>query len=668
MSINIDAILLSLLVGVITSVALLGLAFIFLDTRIRARSLSRLFRFLMYEDEKVETKRLPISGSEGVFAGLLIVAILFGLGVAMESASDALNKPSISLRKIMNISADENIRIKSFLLVAKGEVATGRIGEVSSGKTDKAAGGEADETASGSADNKLSALFTDYVACSMIKDGGDGPCDEVEKRVASLYYTAKNRVFAHETYFRELDKLQSRIDFMRSLSYALVLLALVLMIGATLAFMAELADFLVRRRLAGARFSRYWLRATAKETYVSHIKNLAGLRLLVVSLTVFLLGYGALKVWSDIEFGYDNRVFGYFLCKSCMQADGAGTDPAEDIPVSPYHVFSAKTLRFEPSAATGLGVRDGKLLFLLANDKEDDNLLVFALSPSGNLEESGSITISGLRPGATLKIEALASVDEPTGMHMYMAGTEVYENRSTSVLYEGGLDPTGLGLDTPQARSIAFRPVVFPGDETLCGVLDWLTCEIEGLAVDPKRPRTLIVGVRRIAEDDRGLLPQVALARLDLGASKTLERIRNVTVPSDHVMRCQGSEAYGIGISDLAFDDKGGLLILTSFEQDANCQRKKEKDDKGYASSDVRGALWRVPSFSSIQRDAPILPRFVLATAHKPEGLAFIEPGSDTVLIVYDDDASRKGVDRAPDTFPLRQNESVFTIQKLPLD
>jgi hypothetical protein len=48
----------------------------------------------------------------------------------------------------------------------------------------------------------------------------------------------------------------------------------------------------------------------------------------------------------------------------------------------------------------------------------------------------------------------------------------------------------------------------------------------------------------------------------------------------------------------------------------------------------------------------------VSARAAKPEGIAMLE--NDSMLVVFDDDGRRKSLDQAPETFPLRQTESVF--------
>jgi hypothetical protein len=108
------------------------------------------------------------------------------------------------------------------------------------------------------------------------------------------------------------------------------------------------------------------------------------------------------------------------------------------------------------------------------------------------------------------------------------------------------------------------------------------------------------------------------------------------------------------GISDLEVTDKA-LFVLTSYEHSDNDHCTEET---GAAVDEVSGKLWRL-RFDE-QKSLPDTTHWELVEEfiHKPEGVGRTLDGS--LLVVFDDDASRKSMDLAPSTFPLEQNESVF--------
>ena len=394
MNFSIDSILMTLLVGVVATLSATAFIFLFLAPSLRLPALERLFRFLLWEDKPFNASGKPppvasISQNDGLFHGLLLIACTFGLGVAVEIASDNFNggDTASSVRAVLGVPHDTSIRLDSFSKVAEGEIYSGRPNE------------------------NLRRLYTDYIACRRVlePDGDDPipaevettsyePCSIVLQRVSELYYHAKNNDFAKETYFHELKDMQARIDFVRSLAFILLVLAVILAAGLAIALLAEAVEFMVDRktRWFKPRQVRWWRsQLRSGDGFISHVKNLSELRLAFLMVVAFVAGWSSLRAWWGLEKGYDNRVFGYFICERCMDgpalisSDGTNGNPAQGqdqrIPDSIFRVFSSPSGHFEPSALASIGLVEGRNLFVVANDKDSDNLYLFELNRQGEL-------------------------------------------------------------------------------------------------------------------------------------------------------------------------------------------------------------------------------------------------------------------------------------------
>lgn len=133
MQFSIDVILMTLLVGVITSFSFMSVYFLFIDPVMPVPAFGRVFRFILFENKKSSVDEIApgdvrSTPAQGLFIGLLAIACMFGLGIATEMASDNFNSNNFVhfARKGLGAPEDTEIRLKSFKKVAEGEIASGR--------------------------------------------------------------------------------------------------------------------------------------------------------------------------------------------------------------------------------------------------------------------------------------------------------------------------------------------------------------------------------------------------------------------------------------------------------------------------------------------------------------------------------------------------------------
>lgn len=680
MQFSIDMILMTLLVGAVTSLAIVSTLFLLLDWHLNVRWIGRMFRFVLFEKRpylaSAAAEREHDSTSQSLFLGLLLVACMFGLGIATEMASDNFSDSRAEgwLRARLQIRSDSQIRVASFLKVGGSEVENGRPYE------------------------NLRRLYTDYLACQTVEDWKNGPCEIVNRRVTSAYYYAKNVVFSEESYFSELNDLQARIDFTRAMAYSFFLLNASLGLGYLAALLAEGGTFLVKRSPAVARtwVGRWWKsKLRGGNGLASHVKNLSATRLLILAFLSFGAGYLSLVAWERLEEAYDNRVFGYFLCDQCVDKErppastaGAGAI-AGQVPDSVYRVFGSPDGHFEPSALVSLGLVKGRNLFIVGSDKDSSNLYLFELRDDGTLAFQRHLALSRTGEDVPLKIEAMSATADGSinalPSKIFIAARELGANDTTRV-YQANLPRKLDG-----ATSLVLEPVA--GSDRTCdaiiaernrsGIRQRSTsrrCEIEGLTY-LKDGHLLLLGIRSVGQVGEHWRPLLGLAKLPLEAADPQpEILYGAGFSATNLLRCD-KVSSGFGVSDLSLftaldDNESELLLLSSFEQSPACEliRSEEKGsgkkkEERRQVDEVQGALWRVPlrKLASSKTFKAWLDTATPAVrlAHKPEGIAILAPETNTALIIFDDDASRKSVDRAPDTFPLRQSESVFTVLKL---
>ena len=131
MAFTIDKILMTLLVGIVMSLSVLSLLFLFARSKFRVPVIDRVFRFLMWEVPERESGAQSEPGRdirESTFAGMLMIAACFGLGIATENASDNFSRGGLfgAVRSLAGVEDDQGLRIDSFLKVAKVEMESGR--------------------------------------------------------------------------------------------------------------------------------------------------------------------------------------------------------------------------------------------------------------------------------------------------------------------------------------------------------------------------------------------------------------------------------------------------------------------------------------------------------------------------------------------------------------
>jgi hypothetical protein len=692
----IDSILMTLLVGVMLSIALASIVFVLGGFSARIPIIGHLFDYFLMEKDKgkagVVTKPRPDEGtSHSMFQGLLLLACLFGLGIVGEGSAERINnsKFSDSLRGILGVELDDEIRVQSFISVGKTEINSGR------------------------PNDQLRRIYTDYQACNAMlisnESDFDGPCSLISKRVEDFYYHAKNTVFSKETYFEELDNKQSRIDFMQSIAYSLLFIGLVFAASFFISAFAEFVEFVLRQKLARhsvllRAVSERWLsEQRRRDSLARHIKDLAATRLAIFALAATLTGGWALDGWADLEQSFDRRVFGYYLCSNCQigslderDAVPGSKGAVSGVPDSPYRVFSSPHGHFEPSAVASLGLVEGLSLFVVGNDKDANRLYLFELTGAGKLVYISDVALDRDVDQGQLKIEAL-SISNDGGVtvrpsRIFIAGRRTVKgpkgDKQEPVIYQAAF-PRDL---TKQTTGIRLRLETVEDSGDICRLArgqpgvraESDRCDIEALAyreASGQVPESLVVGVRSVGKFGQDWVPQLFLASVSLSgpAYRRVTQIGTLVMPDGKGPECgfmAGSRTKhrsAYGLSDAAFvngpeGSQEFLLLLTSFEWSRGCVSKVEQK---YLINQVESALWSIPigaistqvTFERFLENEE--PQLQYRLAHKAEGIAPLFQDSEAVLVIFDDDASRKGVDRAPDTFPLHQNESVYVTLKL---
>lgn len=144
------------------------------------------------------------------------------------------------------------------------------------------------------------------------QNGGVSQKQSFSSRVNEMYYNAKNKVFGHENYHRELSEIQDRISFSRSLA----LLCFVF-------FSLHCALFL----LLGGVAIKNWDSHRVSDMDLGRVKPLGSLAV------VYVLGVclAAMAYRSESD-NFNKRVFGYYisLTHSTGENPGSQIDKAKD--------------------------------------------------------------------------------------------------------------------------------------------------------------------------------------------------------------------------------------------------------------------------------------------------------------------------------------------------
>ncbi|HMG74601.1 MAG TPA: hypothetical protein VK582_13960 [Pyrinomonadaceae bacterium] len=152
----------------------------------------------------------------------------------------------------------------------------------------------------------------------------DSDANALEDDINGMYYAAKTRVYLERSYFDELQELQYRSDFARSLTLTCALIASLYLILAILIYMPREIRFnaqqmeLFRKRI-GFRVLRWWLTSEGR----------AKLRLVLVVSVLYLIGAWCAHAAYVTEMkNYNLRVFGYYISIVSRENSGDHQDPS----------------------------------------------------------------------------------------------------------------------------------------------------------------------------------------------------------------------------------------------------------------------------------------------------------------------------------------------------
>lgn len=116
---------------------------------------------------------------------------------------------------------------------------------------------------------------------------------KAERYVNTLFYEAKNWSYSQPTYFRELESIQRRIDFSRSVF-------LVAAVGACLSVLLFIASVIA------------WYRRGADTSYTRRTKRVM-LRAVITVFVLFLLSGVATFGYGNAQVYFNERAFGYYV-------------------------------------------------------------------------------------------------------------------------------------------------------------------------------------------------------------------------------------------------------------------------------------------------------------------------------------------------------------------
>lgn len=525
-------------------------------------------------------------------------------------------------------------------------------------------------------------------------DSGDPRCKAIRDGINFSYYRAKSLVYKQGTYFEELNKIQRRIDYLRSLTFlmtvlilaaftglllrkfgtrplyafrlstgfawALVLwfgvlggwaiwwLVLVLLIGALL---LVLAPVLVRKALT--------LGGGGLAHAMRHYRRLSFNKLALLLLGALLAWFGVIHAWEGEELSFDYRVFGYYL--HALEDKAEPTESWTWKERIDYRTFGIGRLSrsgasarhkvaFEPSAIARVGDCD-QALFLVANDKGGGSaeltFPLFEMDGEGNLVRSEGWSYSPARI-AGKKFEAIArSRRDP---HEFYAVTSFDRDEPAyRVLMRLSVSPGN--------RSVELEELLFPvdPDEAVRGTSGRCWSKVEAMTFDRSGDH-LLVGVRAAGESFRS--PEYGISILRYPDAESLLEAPSLLVDleseqvTDLVDRAEG-------ISSLEYSEElDRYLMLTSLEDD------------GYPAprGQVGGHLWVLEGDLADFRDlrdwknADRVSREVLS--FKPEGVDINQ--CDKAVLVFDSDGDRKDRKGSQGRFKLWQSQDLFAVMPLP--
>jgi len=621
---TIDGILQTLLVGAISSLSLLSAIFLFFGHVFRSGPIRHIFRFLMYEADAVgNDNSAPVGETFRIFISLLLIATLFGAGALSETFSDIITSKNVKFV----FHGDPGIKFNTFIGVGK-------------------------KTISGGLDDlELKRFVTDTMACQQVELDGrnsiNSPCNDLQSRIMSFYYAAKNTAYSNEFHFNELNQLQRQIDFTRSVSHILIILSFELFIAFAVAFIAE--GLALRQKSRGEdAFSNT---PTHIKKLLTHWLNLSAIRCLLLSIGIFAFAWFVMGTWERSEEDFDRRVYGYMFTDAVLAPDSEKNSNKSLLAInkilqSTYKVFQLDDNSFfEPSS---VGILKDNHHVIISNDKGGQYPFVIYKLEEGNLQLPKKLMVGAPANGFSgLNLDKIESLSvSSTKQGDIITASEAYSDTEQTVkkqIVQFNLkwhDP-----DTPQITDAhRLELATDPCSVLFSSMNNDDSCVIEGITgSDPYKE--LLLGVRYKVSGNRKT-PTLSIIRLanNNGIWKP-ELLLDGTLPGKY---------RDYGLSDLVSLPDGRLLVLTSFEADGQSQ--------DLPVTQVKGALWVLPNDIFKKKNLQDF-RPTALFSHKPEGIT--ELGDGDWLVVYDDDANRKSVKNAPASFAINKNQSVYSIVHL---
>lgn len=330
-----------------------------------------------------------------------------------------------------------------------------------------------------------------------------------------------------------------------------------------------------------------------------------------------------------------------FVLTGCVHM--VAPEPACDL--HQYLVFSGpvqEESRFEPSGAAWDRLKDRYIIF---NDKDDEPpVYIYEYNKMpGKLEIVDSL-IMQKEDGAPIQVKKFedASASLAKDGVIYAVTSCDRDNNAYNMLLRITLSQVGKAVfeEVPCFKE-ALREL-----RELLGVK---YMKIEAMALSPG-DKYLYLGIREVGAEYKYSQRIVMIWRIGLeSGSMRPEKVFEMET------RCILGRVEGI--SSLEYDPiKGRYLMLTSFEGEGN------------SKEDVGGHLWALDRESLEHKDGDVPGKAALLASfsHKAEGVSI--DGRGGILIVFDDDASRKEKDekkaREQNRFNIKQNQAYYLFMR----
>ncbi|MBW2738938.1 MAG: hypothetical protein JRE64_08830 [Deltaproteobacteria bacterium] len=529
------------------------------------------------------------------FFALIAVALIYSSGVTVEHLSDKLtdnSKRFLFWVPFSYVAGDKMIRASAFHRVYNPKLVR-----------------ELNEDERG--------LWHDLDSCLKTKC----KCNEdILDRTSIKYYRAKNILYGKDNYYKDLDGLQRRIDFMRTLTFTSGIPILALIAGIFLSFVPS---FLPNNMLLHNSIGRHWQRLNILNLFYC----------LVLMAFIWFLSVFA---WEHEELQYDLRVFGYYL--DSFNEKAAIDYPTIELNGADCYTTFGKYPRFEPSGIARIG---NTRHFLVVNDKkEGGSFSIFELTRNDMLIEVDQFE---LRIGKSIvdlsKLEAITASNKQPGTFYAITAFDRYASKSWEYrkLVRFRLDDSRQPVECEELK-------LYDPGKKIASHLNYKWSKVEAMALSPDET-SLLIGIRAIGESYKLPLYKVIILKYDLkDLLQGPEVIVNVDL-NEYLKRPEG-------ISSLEFSHKlNSFLLLTSFE-----------DESRYPPiSQVGGHLWIAPRDLSQLNKIDRWKSLERTTfSHKPEGVDMLS--SREAIVVFDDDGDRKSTTGEKGKFKLGANEAVFSI------